>query len=322
VPENEPEKSQDEKKPEAPAPKKAAIPAPLAEALTRRLRESAARKRPRTVQVVLLALGLAAVLVGAVLWRFWPQPDPPRLLVIGFDQVAVCGQPVQVRAAAKLHDGDGKLAGNDIFFGPLTAQGFVDGSAQARTTDASGIAIWDWTASQTESVSSVQISYVIDDIRARWSDRTRGRVFSWPAESRLLLIDVEPLLQKVAGNKEIAVALEQAQAAGWRLVYLALNTETPAAYHQQRDWAIQQLGRAGITPPDGPVLAPVAFISAETMASQRQRLFAALKADFPGRAVFLTMGDSIALHQIAADGSAAGDAVKVDGWGRLAEALK
>src|SRR5262245_47377572 len=87
--------------------------------MTAWLRASLAQQRPRPVKAALIGLGLLVVLGAALVWWFYPRAELPPPLVTAFDQMALPGEAVTLRARLEPADADADsphLQGLDLFF--------------------------------------------------------------------------------------------------------------------------------------------------------------------------------------------------------------
>src|SRR5947209_3679624 len=73
-------------------------PAKPDDELTAQLRMAARKKRPWTLQGILLALAFILVPAGLFIWFIYPRPDPPALQVTAFDELVAPGEKANVRA--------------------------------------------------------------------------------------------------------------------------------------------------------------------------------------------------------------------------------
>jgi hypothetical protein len=255
--------------------------------LTKRLREAVRRKRPWDRLRVSLAILIFGLPVGFLAWWFWPRNHPPEMLVIGVDQVVAAGNPVQVRAALEPASGASKRwSGLDLFFEDMALPSSVRGAVVKAKTDGQGVAQTELRLKSELPMTEVEARYLDNRMRPPYFDRARCRVFTWPGDAKLLVVDIEPTLRKAVDWPSVARALVEAQKAGWQLVYLAIDADTPAEYRQRRDWAVQQEVSRPDALPAGPVLGRQKLFSGESEDAARTTVLAALKAEFGGPVVF------------------------------------
>jgi hypothetical protein len=276
-----------------------------------RLREAARRRRPWNVGSCLLTVLLIAVPVGLLTWWFWPRALPPKMMVIAFDQVAVQGKPVTVRAATHPLEGDERWGGLEVFFKELTL-GAAPTAVPART-DPQGVAEVSWTPKGTGPVIQIEAIYIDKDQRPPWDDKAQVRVFLWPRESRLLAVDVEPLLKGKADGA--AAALAAARTAGWRIAYLAASADSPLAYRKLHHAALDLHTLEKQPLPDGPVLARLKLLDGTAEAEARKALLASLQDAFAGPLLYVSSAGGLKV------GPVAGPAAPLAGWADLAAAL-
>jgi len=290
--------------------------------MVRRLREAARRKRPwnwLSLSLTALILGVPAALI---LWLFWPWPHPPEMIVVAFDHVNKVGKPVEVHAALEPMDGSQKRwQGLDVFFEELApAGGHSLGVIRVRT-DEQGIAQAEWRLNETGPVADVEIRYLDEWMRPPWFDRARCRAFTWPADARLLAVDVAPTLKSAEDWPATVKALTDADKAGWHLVYLAADADTPLAYRKLRDWTVQQETVTSDPLPVGPVLARQKLFSGEASDAARKGVLAALKREFGGQLTYIASERGLEFYKVNDGGGWGENPARLESWNKLAEAL-
>ncbi len=265
------------------------------------LARAAARKgRKRSVVPALIAGAVLIALLAVVLWFTWPTPDPPQLFVVAFDEAAGPVEEATLRARLEPVGGpeDVDLAGRDLFFAESVLGGSgrkKDGQQlQARaTTDADGMAAVTWRFPMSDQPAPFVVRYPGD--RRHPAARDMARVFTWPADARLLvvearhaLLDVDearfrkanPIaLQPVPGA---AAALQKARAKNYHVVYLAVAPERPADYARLRGWLQRPAARGGPLFPDGPALGRPDYGDECDEAAARRAVLGRLKKRFRG----------------------------------------
>jgi hypothetical protein len=224
------------------------------------LRASLRRSRPWTLPSCLLLLLLLGGGVGLLIWWMSPRSGGTALTVAAFDQVVVEGEKPTCRAKAEPLEAGGTVEGRDLTF---EVRGAGPGGAVAKArTGADGVASVTLTFPVTRR-AEFRVRHVFEDRQREAVDR--ARVFAFPREAKVLLVDVGTLT--TAGEKiyrtdfveapllaGAAGALHAARGRKWSVVYLALGTVDGATYRRLRNWVERSavLGDAGI--PDGPVL--------------------------------------------------------------------
>ncbi|HYV37219.1 MAG TPA: hypothetical protein VE988_16045 [Gemmataceae bacterium] len=305
------------KKPDTPAPAEASAPSADDE-LSRRLREAISRKRPwQRTYFFLLLLALISIF-AFVAWWFWQRPQPPELMVIGFDHVTRPGKQFTVRAATvPRQPGVDKWGGRDLFFQEVAPPLAESGQPVALRTGEHGMATATWTLKHPATMAEIEAIYIDDSMRPPWSDRARCRIFTWPSESRLLVLDVDPTMKNSNDWPALAKALAEADSAGWRIVYLAVNANTPADYRPLRDWVI----RLQSDLPVGPVLPRTKFPAGEADAVARKKVLAELKGEFSGPVLYMAGEPGLTLRTVGQAGEFMGEPIGLAGWDKLAAAL-
>jgi len=269
--------------------------------VTALLKQAAKKRRPWTLGSSLGCLLLVAVPLGLFLWWVWPRGPGPTFLLLTFDEVAVEGRPVTLRAVllpADEESAEAELEGREVHFeefGPpggasprwaATAAADGGGRAEAECTPPAGRPVYDFVA-----------------LHKGGKDRAasdRGRVFSWPAGATLLLVDVEGTLTDAPAKvwltqsaadiprDRTAVAALQHAAAKYRVAYVSLSSDLPLPQRKVRDW-VQRGASAPDSPlPDGPVLGRTAFPDPRTEDRARRDLAADLTKRFTGQVVAVT----------------------------------
>jgi hypothetical protein len=280
---------------------------PDPEEVTRLLKEGARKRRPRTCAGLLFWFVVLAVPVGLLAWWFRPRPVPPHLLVLTFDEVAVPGKTVTLRAQllpAADEAADVPLGGREVFFlvGPTVppAAGRAGWQDSAAGDDAGAAAVR-WQAPGHPEV--VPFTVRLPGGRSRSNVEDRGRVFTCSPNTPLLVVPAESALTdappdawrklsaadipRLAGAAD---ALSRAQKEGrYQVVYLALRADRPPLYRKVRDW-VQQVRPAGKEKPLplGPVLGRPAYTDNQSEAAARKEVLGRLRTPFKGRRVAVT----------------------------------
>jgi len=290
--------------------------------ITRRLREAARRKRPWTLFNFLLTVLMFGPPLGLLVWWFWPRAHPPELIVIAFDQVAQPGKVVMVRAATEPLDGsENRWGGLDLFFEEVAPIGGHGGETRKVQTNEQGLAQTEWRLNTPAPVAEIEVRYLDEWMRPPWFDRARCRVFNWPPDARLLVVDIEPTLKNAGDWAALAKALAEAHKGGWQVAYLAVSADTPLIYRKLRDWMVQQSAWEPDALPAGPVLARQTLFGGQADAVARKKLLAGLKAEFAGPVLYITADQGLKLHTVGNSGDFTGEPVPVAGWAKLAAAL-
>jgi hypothetical protein len=239
-------------------------PKPPDDELTARLRASLAQKRSRPYKAILIGVTLL-IAVGTVLaWWFYPGPEPPPSVVIAFDQVALPGEPVKLRARLAPSDPDGpapRLDGWELTFETgLLGEIRVLGQA---TTDATGEATLFWQPPPEGMPTTITVRFPGD--RRRKESSSQARVFTFRRDAAVLLVDVAALAKadvetwrtrnilEIPPTPGAAAALTAARRKGFHPIYLAQTVDAGRLYGQARGWVHSQLAGKDPLPP-GPTL--------------------------------------------------------------------
>ncbi len=228
-------------------------PKPPDDEVTRLLRVAARKKRPWTWPGILITLLVVAVPLGLFVLVVYPRPDPPPVKVLAFDAIGLTGEKISLRARLEpmqLPAANPDLAGLDLHFeiGP-----FGQAKALGRAaSDHTGVGQVIWSPDQPQSSFTVRFA----GDRKRSGSIAQGRVFCWPAESAVFLVDVTALVAAdVAAYKETlqkkpileiapvsisADILPWAEMLEYRVVYVVSHAESGPSYSLVRRWLEHQ----------------------------------------------------------------------------------
>lgn len=266
--------------------------------LTRRLRESARRKRPWSLAVLLAALLVIFGPLGLLVWWTWPEADPPRLVIVACDQLARPGEETTLRAFLEPIGGPGRkidLSGYDVVFEeklnlPVAGK---EPRRERATSQADGSSAVSWQAPKNSATADVAARYLGDKKRRGAEDR--ARLYGWPAETPLLLVDVASTLSPEPAEsweeKNIldipplpgaGKALQEAAQLKFKVIYLAVPARSPLVYRKYRGWVMNQSMGKNIFPA-GPVLGKSSYNQEESAA--REAILRGLKDGFTGRMI-------------------------------------
>ena len=226
-------------------------------------RASFGGRRHRSPVRIMVTLVVLALLVGLPIYLFWPSPQQPPLLLAAFDQIALPGETITLCARVEpLGDGDttANVARRALYFQELQKDWWKE-----TATDRDGTATAERSFVEAKAPVEIMVRYPGDGQRQHGT-QTTSRVFVWPQESALLLVDVESTLPDreanlwTANNLDVrprpdAVACLRAARAKYRIVYVCAAADRPSRYNKlhawlERGWAPQQEQF-----PDGPLLA-------------------------------------------------------------------
>lgn len=285
--------------PENPAPKKPTPPAngqprpapPSADELGRKLQGSLSRRRFSAMRIILAALVVSVLLLGGLALWLYPRAPEPALQAIALDGAFRTGTPPVARARLlPLAD-----AGEDVRLGGRVVV-FVAGGPprpgepphEVKTeSDERGWARADWPAPAGAGPAEYLARHV--DIRNRRGSTDRGRLFVWPKESTIVLIDIEEALAEAAPphwnadtvehvklRAGAAEALRQFAKENVRVALLAAAAPTWPEFGRVRTWAERRLG------PPGPVFGRLSFAEVASTDAARRAAVAALREQFDG----------------------------------------
>src|SRR5262245_22778427 len=222
------------------------------------------RRRRRPLLVTILFWAVPFALIGFLVWWFWPRPEPTALELAALDEVILPDGHAQLRVHVQAVDSDGRrtnVEGRDVFL--------VEPKTGLQTKLITGD---DGTASVEKSFSAdeslVHFLVRIPSAGNRPRLEARGRVFVWPADSSIFVVDGDSSLAEVdseqiwtTNNAQIkprkgAVAVLRGIAKKYRIAYMTAEAEHPGRYNKLRAWLEQ-----GWAPqdrfPDGPLLSLV-----------------------------------------------------------------
>jgi hypothetical protein len=269
------------------------------------LKASFSGRRRSAWRLIIPILVIAAIL-SLLAWWLLPASAPSQVLMAVQDAVALPDENVKLWArleSVKSADRGTNLSGCDIYFQAIPSSEVL-GKASTR---ADGVACLD--AHFPAAVVPVRITARYAGIK----DRQRGaeaesRVFFWPADTSLLIVDVDHTLINESVEsaweisnldlraKEKAAESLQKVAQTQKAVYFSTGANRAYRYNKLRAW----LGQGKITRrdvfPDGPLLAPVGddprFVE-ELAGSLKNRFLSkhlAITGDVESARVFLAAG--------------------------------
>ena len=223
------------------------------------------QQRRRFPVIGMVTLAVIVGMLGLIAWLTWPAPDPGELWLTVYDGLGNPDEEVALRAQLgpqKELARNAKLDGFDLWFlQPET------GLREQTATDVAGLAGVPWRASVGKGPFREVLVRYPGDGRRRGLEAT-GRVFVWPRESSLLVIDADHALaltsRSSGGSTDrvllpgVADALRKAKGAH-RIVYLTAEESSPVAYYHLATW-LKQSGPTGEPQvPSGPLLNRAAY---------------------------------------------------------------
>jgi hypothetical protein len=221
------------------------------------------RRRRSPIRIVVTGSVLVLVLVALPICLLWPEPEEPQLILAASDGVTLPGveTPVCARvepvSEARAH---AALSDRNVYFHDLQANW-----EEQVTTDRAGVAILRRSFSPLTERVEIIVRYPGDGERRRGT-QAKARVFVWPPETPLLLVDIDQTLPDGNGlalwdadNQEIRprpgmVAALQAARAKLRIVYLSTAADRPSRHNTLRAWLERGWAPEPEQFPDGPVL--------------------------------------------------------------------
>jgi hypothetical protein len=224
-------------------------------------RESFGGRRRRSL-IALLIICVVLVGIGSLgLIYFWPKGSLPKLVLAAFDQVALPEEEVTLAAQLEPIEelpSDQDLSGCALFFQELSSGGLL---GTVTTSPAGQAALRARFPASTEIV----VRFPGEGERRRGVESNKARVFVWPAQSSLIVVDAVSALADIdatkfetTSNLDIpsragAAAVLRTLAAKRRVVYLAPGMARALSYNKLSAW----LERAAVPRdklPDGPLL--------------------------------------------------------------------
>jgi hypothetical protein len=219
------------------------------------------RRSPIRVAITFLVLVL---LLALPIYLLWPEPEQPPLLLAVSDQVALPGETRTLCACVEpfgQEKTNAILAHRDLYLHELQTDW-----REKLTTDRDGIVATERNFSPVEAMVEIMVHYPGDGQR-RPGMQAKARVFVWPSERPLLMVDADQSLAEpdeatlwVANNLDIrprpgVVAALRAARAKYRIGYLSAGADRPSRYNKLRAWLERGWAPEQEQFPDGPVLA-------------------------------------------------------------------
>lgn len=242
---------------------------PAADSLAKELKSSLAKDRPRTWLPVLVLVVLCSAILGGLLWWLLPRGRPPVLQVVALDEVVTTGETPTARGQLFAPDDaeSVRLSGHDIAFDDQQKQ------AKVVKSDGKGLGIVPWQMGD-EAVAAFFVRFVDRDNRTG-SAKEYGRLFVWPKDARIVVVDADETLAEE--SEESAVALNKAIGEGWRLAYTCVASSKAQDFRQARSKLDEK-----VKLPKGPILSRSAYPASESVESARREVIQALQGKFKG----------------------------------------
>jgi hypothetical protein len=241
---------------------------PAADQLAKGLKSSLANQRPRTWLPIVVLLILCTLILGVLLWWFLPRGRPPVLHVVAFDDVVATGETPTARGQLFVPTGDAeapRLSGHDLAFDDQQTQPKVIKS------DDKGIGAAAWPIGE-EPVAAFFVRFVDRDNR-QGSAKENGRLFVWPKNSRIIVVDADETL--LEDNEHAPTVLNKAADEGWRIAFACITSSKAHEFRQAR-------GRLDslVKLPKGPYLGRAAYPAKESVEAARREVFQLLRGKF------------------------------------------
>jgi hypothetical protein len=255
-------------------------PKPPADELAQQLKSSLAKRRPRTWMPVTAAIVLCSALLGGLVWWMYPRVPTQPLQLMAFDGVCTPDEAPTARAqllASKAEEPAPRLSGFEMKFHEpsLVPQANAKPRQVFARSDEKGQASVEWPVGDA-AVTEFFVQY-IDTQRRRVSAAERGRLFVWPKDAPVLLVDADETLLAAALDDKAQATLSKAEEESWHVIYLALAGANAHDFRQARSWLENQ-----VKLPKGPVLGRLLYPAAGTLDSARRDVLKQMKSRFSG----------------------------------------
>ncbi len=255
-------------------------PKPPAEELARQLKSSLAKRRPRPWMPAAAAIVVCAALLIVLVWWMYPRVPTPPLQIMALDGVFTPDETPKARAqlfAATPGEPAPRLRGFDIDFHEQLL--FPKANAKPRQiiapSDDTGQASVEWPVGAA-ALTEFFVRYV-DTQRRRVSAVERGRLFVWPRDAPVLVVDADETLISAAPDEIAQATLNKAIDQGWHVIYLALNGANAHEFRQARGWIDRQDKL-----PKAPVVGRPQFSADASLESARLDVLKQMKLRFAG----------------------------------------
>ena len=212
------------------------------------------KRQDRRAVSYLIAAAIMVLALGAIWWFFSPE-EPARFTLAAYDAVATPNQSIALYSRVEPDSAhrSAKVNGLDLRFQIMATQ-----QDETKATDPAGNAAIDWSAPKgNKPVVEFMVRHQSTE-NPRNAIRDQGRVFIWPADSKLLVIDVDHALTEGVEGLTGNTAPKLRSGAGdtlrqlsqkYRIIYVSTGANQPGSYKKLRSWLGQQV-------PPGPLLGP------------------------------------------------------------------
>jgi hypothetical protein len=240
-------------------------------------------------KLIVGALVVCTAALALLAYWMYPRPQPAAVQIVALDKICTPDDAPVARAQLFVlpdESGPRRLQGLKVIFHEprLPMPGPNKPREIESLSDDQGRASIDWPVAQA-AFSEFFASHVGD---REYAVPDRGRVFVWPKDASLVIVDADGALIGDRLSTQAAVDLRRAAKSGSRVVYL---TMAGGAAHEFRA-ACSWIAKHQASLPIGPVLGRLHFPDADSPAAARQGAIDALKARFTGpRRIVLTPAD-------------------------------
>lgn len=292
---------------------------------------SGGRRKHQSLVAILVLFTLFLVLGGLFVWWIWPAPKPGPLAMAVYDQVSLPDEPAPLcaRLAANEPGAEGmKFSGREVHF-----QETRSGLSAKVATDRDGVACTEIRLRASEDPAEVLAGYPGNTKTLERGVQARGRVYVWPGDAAVLLVDADRGLSdtdesrfQTMNNIDIrpspeALSALRALRTKFRIAYWSSAAQAPARYSKLRAWLERGWDPAQRFP-DGPVLTNYRGDAGTVLTDMKRR--------FQGRLIGVTSQPEIAMafqdsgldtHLLTEQGEVRGGVTAVNSWPALLKAL-
>jgi hypothetical protein len=258
-------------------------------------------RRRRSLTRIAVTFLVFVLLLALPIYFLWPEPEQPSVFLAACDQVGTPGESTSLCACVEAMGEDKTkaiLAGRDVYFHDLQTDW-----QQLVATDSHGVVTLQRNFSSVAATVEIMVRYPGDGQR-RPGVQAKARVFVWPPETPLLMVDVDHTLADVnaatlwdANNLDIrprpgAVAALRAARAKYRIGYLSAGADLPSRYNKLRAWLERGWAPEQEQFPNGPVLSRACRPPLSDASKFLQATLKDFKQRFRGTMVAIT-GDGV-----------------------------
>ena len=263
-----------------------------ADALAKKLKDSLAQRRPRPWKLVIATLLSSVLLLALLAWWLRPQTASAPLQVMALDTICTPDETPTVRAqlltVRQIKDPPHLmtptkedlrlLPGHTIVFHEphLLLPPGVEAREVVVKSDERGQASVEWALRKPMSAEFLVLH--IDAEQRKGSPQDLGRIFVWPKDAPLLVVDADETLIADELDAQASATLTKAAKDGWHVVYLAPAQTRPHEFRAARGWLTKHQAKL----PAGPVLGRQHFAADETTEQVRRDLLKQIQERFHG----------------------------------------